>query len=281
MNKKQYNNVIEHTLQHEQSAQTEDSLATARAIFDNMGVALPQGDMKTVYDTIKTDNYMGWKSCTMQEAQAAADNGTAAIGISEDKIVVLSANDEEQPVTQTASVMTLDETTSAFAVAGLEYYSYSYGTTTETIINYGCGGEYRQVNDFEVHCLEYALLFNEDVGIALEVSPLLGPKLNSSAYIQNIIETIESKTSFTCRSIDAYDSPINSDEYRIAARVPNKNGYYYHFIYQLSDGTWAGKNASNPSRHFRNVNPSEASAMWENDAYSPEAGTIYFAVRRN
>ena len=95
-----------------------------------MGVALPQGDIKTVYETIKTNNYMGWKSCTMQEAQAAADNGTAAIGISEDRIVVLSANDEEQPVTQTASVMTLDENTSAFAVEGMRYYSYGYGGTT-------------------------------------------------------------------------------------------------------------------------------------------------------
>ncbi len=133
MNKKQYNNVIEHTLQHEQ---TDDSLATARAIFDNMGVALPHGDIKTVYETISTNNYMGWKSCTMQEAQAAANQGVAAIGISEDRIVVLSANDEEQPVAQTASVMTLDENTSAFAVEGMRYYSYSYGSTCQG----GCGG---------------------------------------------------------------------------------------------------------------------------------------------
>lgn len=126
MNSKQYNNVIEHTLKHEQ---TEDSLSTARAIFNNMGVALPQGDIKTVCETLETNNYMNWKSCTMQEAQAAADRGVAAIGISEDKIVVLSANDEEQPVTQTASVMTLNENTSAFAVDGMRYYAYSYGTT--------------------------------------------------------------------------------------------------------------------------------------------------------
>ena len=130
MNKKQYNNVIENTLKHEQ---TDDSLSTARAIFDNMGVALPQGDMKTVYETIKTDNYMGWKSCTMQEAQAAADKGTAAIGISEDRIIILSATDEEQPVAQTASVMKLDGNTSAFAVEGMRYYSYSYGGTTTIV----------------------------------------------------------------------------------------------------------------------------------------------------
>ena len=126
MNKKQYNNVIDYTLKHEQ---TEDSLATARAIFDNMGVALPQGDMKTVYETIETGNYMGWAPCTMQEAQATADNGTAAIGISEDRIVVLSATDEEEPVAQTASVMTLSENTSAYAVDGLQYYTYGNGKT--------------------------------------------------------------------------------------------------------------------------------------------------------
>ena len=133
MNKKQYNNIIEHTLKHEKSAQTEDALATARAIFNNMGVALPQGDIKAVYETIKNNRYMSWKPCSMKEAQAAADKGIAAIGISEDKIVVLSATDEEQPVAQTASVMTLDENTSAYAVAGLEYYSYGSGGTTTMV----------------------------------------------------------------------------------------------------------------------------------------------------
>jgi hypothetical protein len=65
----------------------------------------------------------------MQEAQEAANKGTAAIGISKDRVVVLSAADEEEPVTETAAVMTLSENTSAYAVAGLEYYAYSCGTT--------------------------------------------------------------------------------------------------------------------------------------------------------
>ena len=117
MNKKHYNNVIEWTLKHDQAAQTEDSLATARAIFKNMGVALPNGNMQAVYDTIKTNKYMGWRACTMEEAQQAADKGTAAIGISKDRMVVLSATDEEEPVTANASVMTLSENTLAYAVA--------------------------------------------------------------------------------------------------------------------------------------------------------------------
>ncbi len=47
MNKKQYNNVIENTLKQEQTAHTDNSLATARAIFDNMGVALTTGGSTT------------------------------------------------------------------------------------------------------------------------------------------------------------------------------------------------------------------------------------------
>ena len=129
MNFKQYNNIIDYTVKHDAEAQTDDSLKTARTIFNNMGVALPNGSMKEVYETIKTDNYMGWKSCTMEEAQKAADKGVAAIGINENRIVVLSANDEEDPVAEMASVMSLSENTSAYAVEGLAYYSYSYSTT--------------------------------------------------------------------------------------------------------------------------------------------------------
>ena len=130
MNKKQYNNVIDWTLKHNTAAQTEDSLATARAVFNNMGVALPNGSMQEVYDTIKTNKYMGWRACTMEEAQQAANNGTAAIGISKDAVVILSAIDEEEPVAETATVMTLSEKTSVFAVTNLEYYTYSCCTTT-------------------------------------------------------------------------------------------------------------------------------------------------------
>ena len=54
----------------------------------------------------------------------------------------------------------------------------------------------------------------------------------------------------------------------------------YHVIYQLSDGTWAGKNHTSPSQHFGDGDPSTSPEMWSNDAYSPEAGTIYFAIRR-
>ena len=148
MNKKQYNNIIKNTLKR---VHTEDSLSAARAVFKNMGVALPGGDIKEVFETVKTDNYMGWKSCTMEEAQAAANNGTAAIGISDSKIVVLAADDAEEPIEPTAEVLAITDSTPAVAVAGLQYYSYGYGGTgcggiTTTISTEYCGGSnYRDV----------------------------------------------------------------------------------------------------------------------------------------
>lgn len=122
MNKKQYNNLIRNTLKHEN---TDDSLSIARDIFNNMGVALPQGDIRNVYKTIKSNDYMGWRSCTMQEAQEAADQGVAAIGISENRIVVIPANDEEQHITNTTLVRMSDKNTSDYTINDLKYYLYS------------------------------------------------------------------------------------------------------------------------------------------------------------
>ena len=129
MNKKQYNNIINHSLQYD-CKDSENPLDTARIIFNNMGVALPQGTIKEVYDTVSTGEYMGWKKCTLEEAKEAANNGIAAMGISENKIVVLSAEDDEQPAQQTASVLTLTDNTPAVAVANMTYYIYSHYTTT-------------------------------------------------------------------------------------------------------------------------------------------------------
>ncbi|MBR6558795.1 MAG: hypothetical protein IKT70_07275 [Clostridia bacterium] len=130
MDKKQYNNIINKTLENDNTVNNSDSLTTAREIFNNMGVALPNGTMTEVYDAISTDDYMGWRACTAEEAQKAANNGVAAIGISKDNIVVISAEDEEEPAVVTASVMPLSEIDSEAESTSYEYYSYSMGTTT-------------------------------------------------------------------------------------------------------------------------------------------------------
>lgn len=129
MDKKQYNNIIDWTLKHDKTAQTEDSVSTARAVFNNMGVALPQGDCAEIADTLKSNDYMGWRECTAEEAQAAANNGFAAIAIDDDKIIVIGAEDDDEPLGGSASVMTLSPThpSSTFE---MRYYVYSNGDTT-------------------------------------------------------------------------------------------------------------------------------------------------------
>ena len=64
-----------------------------------------------------------------KKAKEATNNGIAAMGISEDKIIVLTAEDEEQPVSQTNLVLTLTDSTPAVAVVDLQYYEYRYKTT--------------------------------------------------------------------------------------------------------------------------------------------------------
>lgn len=129
MNKEQYNNVINRTLANEPAAQTEDSLTTARAIFNNMGVAIPNGSMKEVYETIKTDDYMGWRACTYEEAQQAANAGVAAIGINDSQIVVLTAQNGEEDAARSAPEVFAHEEISVAGGTELEYYAYSAGTT--------------------------------------------------------------------------------------------------------------------------------------------------------
>ena len=139
-------------------------------------------------------------------------------------------------------------------------------------------GTYRQVNDTEVNCLEYALLLDEDAGFGLTIYSW-DPEYNSEYFIGRIISYLDGK-GFRCRSLESYDEKIYYSEHRIAVRVPNAEGYWYHFIYQLSDGTWAGKDYDHPSEHFGRGNPSNSPVMWNRDAYSPKAGTLYFAVSK-
>lgn len=122
MNKKQYNNVIDWTLKHETEAQSEDSLAVARAVCNNLGVALPQGDLSQVVEILATDDYMGWKSCTHEEAQEAVNSGIAAIGVSDEQIVVLTAMDEEDPMNFSASELALAEGNAVGLNNNMVYY---------------------------------------------------------------------------------------------------------------------------------------------------------------
>ncbi len=170
----------------------------------------------------------------------------------------------------------------ASTASGANVFQYQYNASGNDEwylerAGYGNGGEYRQVNTATPNCFGYAMFVDE-----VTINTLFWPSSHQSEDFSDKFEGAINGTGKTCRRISAYDTPINPTEYRVAIRVPNLlDGIHrYHVIYQLSDGTWAGKDDTAPSQHFGNSNPSTTPAMWSNDAYSPSAGTIYFAVTR-
>lgn len=107
MNKQEYNNVIDTTLN--QQTDEKDSLQITREALNNMGAVLPQGDLKQISEGLATDDYMGWRKCTVKEAQKYANEGTAVVAVSDEQIAVVAANNEESVVASTSSaVMTME-----------------------------------------------------------------------------------------------------------------------------------------------------------------------------
>lgn len=135
MNGIEYKNIIDWTLKHE-NLEFADTLEKARAIFKNLGVALPQGNLAQIAKILKTNDYMGWTSCTVEEAQEAANNGVAAIGINDEKIVILSAKaetDEDYALTSAGIndiIRVVDEETPTLITDAYQFYAYSNATTT-------------------------------------------------------------------------------------------------------------------------------------------------------
>lgn len=281
MNSKHYNDIINGTLRSKEIKEKENSLDIARCIFNNMGIALPGGSIKDVYETIKTENYMGWKKCNIREAREYVNNGKSVIGINADRVAVLAAeNNENAVMIENQSVITLAENASLSQVEDLDFYAYSLRSGDPGPSNNadGNGGLYRQVNTAEPNCFGYALF--------LDKSPDMSPIRGNSHQTEDFSDIFEEAIlqHYSCRRINSYTSSISRNEYRLAIRCPNNidgSGIMYHVIYQLTSTEWAGKDNTSPSRLLGKGNPSTKSSFWENDKYAASAGTIYFAVVRH
>lgn len=135
MNGKEYRNIIERTIKLERS---DDKLEMVRAIFKNMGVALPHGDCREINEVLKSDDYMGWKNCSVKEAREAVDSGVAAIAINDEEISIIvppAENSDEMYLQNNISsdiLMVVDEETSAYSVSNVQFYANSNATTTNS-----------------------------------------------------------------------------------------------------------------------------------------------------
>lgn len=131
MNKQEYNNVIKSTV--ERQTNSKDALNATREILSNMGVVLPQGDIQTVSKALSTDDYMGWRKCTIKEAQDYVNDGVAVVAVNDDQVaVVVSDEQQSKSFMNTASVMPLTEDISAFAISDTTFYANRAGTTAIT-----------------------------------------------------------------------------------------------------------------------------------------------------
>ena len=131
MNKTQYNSIIYGTVNQEPHLQ---GLELIRKICDNMGVALPHGDCEAILTTLRTNNYMGWRRCSITEAKQAINNGTATIAISENNIAIIAAeNNDLSTVENNGIIIIVNEVTPALEVVGMEFYAYNYAKMDEEI----------------------------------------------------------------------------------------------------------------------------------------------------
>lgn len=143
------------------------------------------------------------------------------------------------------------------------------------IKSYGSGGDYRKVTGEFPLCWAYILFSNQK----LQWPQGQG---NIPEYKTEILRWLKEDHNITCRSLDAYNSPLQVGEYRIAFRM-KKGAPNVHFIYQLSNGTWAGKDAENPSVHFdESTDPRiHGSNYWKRDDKTfYDSDTLFFALKR-
>ena len=105
MNKEQYNDIIKNTLDNDSVENCESNLSTVKNILNKMGIPLPNGNLQDVFNILQTNNYMGWRLCTLQEAQFLASNGVPAIGISKNRISIFKeANEQSSRINNEAAI---------------------------------------------------------------------------------------------------------------------------------------------------------------------------------
>ena len=135
MTSSHYNNIIEGTLGDMGLEHLDDPAYAAKSIFGNCGVAFPEGDAEAVLAVLKGNDYVGWRSCTAQEAQENANEGVAAVAISNGCMTVIKPEERAvsvrgaaiNPMANYSLARTVDQMD---GVADVEYFAYSASRIT-------------------------------------------------------------------------------------------------------------------------------------------------------
>ena len=131
----QYKNVAQWTLANTPGVEAMDSASAARMIFNNLGVAFPNGSCEEILLTLMSEDYMGWTSCTYRQAQEYANAGVAAVGVDTGHVVVILPDESADSVIASADAAASANAkqTSEIAAAermGMQFYTYAASATT-------------------------------------------------------------------------------------------------------------------------------------------------------
>ena len=137
----QYKNVAQWTLANTPAIEAADSVAAARAIFNNLGVAFPNGSCEEILLILMSEDYMGWTPCTCRQAQEYANAGVAAVGVDTDHVVVILPDESADSVIASADAVSSASAKQTSDIAaterlGTQFFAYSSGTNTGS----GSGG---------------------------------------------------------------------------------------------------------------------------------------------
>lgn len=186
-----------------------------------------------------------------------------------------------------------------------------YGTITTS--SYGSAPSYTANSSTNLNCFNYALRRSD--GFLNISSPSGTIEFNEiqvtelyfyRVVVPSVLYTILQQSFYNARILTSGYAEIQSFEYRIALRVGNivnwtGNGFYtepdndgpydglsddFHFLIQLSDGSWGGKQGNLPSLHFpygdfpttMNWDLYKDASFYEYIDNFYDSSTIYFAV---
>lgn len=122
MTTSQYKNIIDKTVKTLTSEEKESSVGVAIKILKNNGLSLPDAEPSAIKEVLAGGDYLGWEKCSDVDAQAAANDGIAVVGVSDDRVVVVEPELDGVEKNENANVTTVSDLSDE-EKTGMSFYS--------------------------------------------------------------------------------------------------------------------------------------------------------------
>lgn len=128
MTTSQYKNVIDHTVKMLSEDEKESAVTVVNKILNSGGIALLDAEISQIKSVLSEGDYLGWQECSASEAQLSANEGTAVIGISDNKIVIVEPEVTSVEKSENENVVTVSDL-SAEELYEMTFYNGGRATT--------------------------------------------------------------------------------------------------------------------------------------------------------